>query len=61
MAVTKAEKEAELQRNLQKVQQTYVRHQQDLAGKEQEATQKIFMRMQRIIGRIATSTGARDS
>ena len=33
--------------------QTYLRHQQDLQGKEQEATGKIFERMQRIITKIA--------
>lgn len=49
------EKEAELQERMQKVQQVYVRHQQDLAGKEQEATAKIFERMSRIIGKIATT------
>lgn len=49
------EKEAELQERMQKVQQIYVRHQQDLAGKEQEATAKIFERMSRIIGKIATT------
>ncbi len=54
-ANTVKEKEAELQRNLQKVQQTYVRHQQELQAKEQEATGKIFERMQRIIAKIATS------
>src|SRR5215831_5513917 len=47
-ANTVKEKEAELQKNLQKVQQTYMRHQQDIAAKEQEATQAIFQRMQRI-------------
>src|SRR3954452_6005818 len=43
------EKEAELQSRMQKVQQTYLRHQQDLSGKEQEAPAKIFERMQKII------------
>jgi len=47
------DKEAELQGRLQKVQQTYVRHQQDLQTKEQEATAKIFERMNRIINKIA--------
>jgi outer membrane protein len=47
------EKETELQGRMQKVQQTYVRHQQDLQGKEQEATGKIFERMNRIISKIA--------
>ena len=49
------EKEAELQGRMQKVQQTYLRHQQDLSSKEQEATGKIFERMNRIIGKIATA------
>jgi outer membrane protein len=49
------EKEAELQSRMQKVQQTYLRHQQDLSGKEQEATAKIFERMNRIIGKIAST------
>jgi outer membrane protein len=47
--------EAEIQGKLQKVQQTYLRHQQDLSGKEQEATGKIFERMQRIIAKIAST------
>jgi outer membrane protein len=47
------DKEAELQGRMQKVQQTYMRHQQDLSAKEQEATGKIFERMNRIIGKIA--------
>src|SRR5215831_3734796 len=49
------EKEAELQGRMQKVQQTYLRHQQDLSAKEQEATAKIFERMNRIIAKIAAS------
>jgi outer membrane protein len=49
------EKETELQGRMQKVQQTYLRHQQDLSGKEQEATAKIFERMNRIIAKIATA------
>ena len=49
------EKEAELAGRAQKVQQTYLRHQQDLSGKEQEATAKIFERMQKIIGEIAAA------
>ena len=49
------EKEAELQGRMQKVQQTYLRHQQDLQAKEQEATGKIFERMNRIIAKIAVS------
>ena len=47
------DKEAELQGRMQKVQQTYLRHQQDLQAKEQEATAKIFERMNRIIQKIA--------
>lgn len=49
------EKEAELQTRMQKVQQTYLRHQQDLSGKEQEATAKIYERMNKIIQKIAAS------
>jgi outer membrane protein len=49
------EKEAELQARMQKVQQTYLRHQQDLSAKEQEATAKIFERMQKIIAKIAAT------
>jgi outer membrane protein len=49
------EKEAELQSRMQKVQQTYLRHQQDLSTKEQAATGKIFERMNRIIAKIAVS------
>ncbi|HVV48729.1 MAG TPA: OmpH family outer membrane protein [Polyangia bacterium] len=49
------EKEAELQTRMQKVQQTYLRHQQDLSAKEQEATQKIYERMNKIISKIATA------
>jgi outer membrane protein len=47
------EKEVELQGRMQKVQETYVRHQQDLQAKEQEATAKIFERMNKILGKIA--------
>ena len=47
------EKEAELRSRLEKVQQTYVRHQQDLSGKEQKETAKIFERMTKIISEIA--------
>lgn len=49
------EKEAELQTRMQKVQQTYLRHQQDLSSKEQEATAKIYERMNKIIAKIASS------
>lgn len=47
------DKEAELQARMQKVQQTYLRHQQDLQGKEQAETGKIYERMNRIIVKIA--------
>jgi outer membrane protein len=47
------EKESELRTRLEKVQQTYVRHQQDLQGKEQKETAKIFERMTKIISEIA--------
>lgn len=47
------EKETELQGRMQKVQQVYVRHQQDLQAKEQEAMGKILERMNKIIGKIA--------
>ena len=49
------EKEAELQDRMQKVQQTYMRHQQDLSGKEQKETAKIFERMTKIISEIAAA------
>ena len=49
------EKEAELQSRMQKVQQTYLRHQQDLQAKEQELTGKIIERMNKILIKIATS------
>jgi outer membrane protein len=54
-AETVRQKEAELQERVGKVQQTYMRHQQDLASKEEEATQPIVERLQRIIGKIATA------
>ena len=54
-AETVRQKEAELQERVGKVQQTYMRHQQELAGKEEEATQPIVERLQRIIGKIATA------
>ncbi len=54
-AETVRQKEAELQERVGKVQQTYMRHQQDLAAKEEEATQPIVERLQRIIGKIATA------
>jgi outer membrane protein len=49
------EKEAELQTRMQKVQQTYLRHQQELSSKEQEATAKIYDRMNKIIAKIASA------
>jgi outer membrane protein len=52
-ADTVRQKEAELQDRVAKVQQTYLRHQQDLAAKEEEATRPIVDRLQRIIGKIA--------
>ena len=54
-ADTVRQKEGDLQERMQKVQQTYIRHQQDLQQKEQEATGKIFERMQRIINKIAAA------
>src|SRR5262245_39453014 len=54
-ADTVRQKEAELANKLQKVQATYMRHQQDLQQKEAEATQPIYDRMQRIIIKIANS------
>jgi outer membrane protein len=47
------EKETELAQDFEKVQQSYLRHQKDLQEKEGEVTQKIFERMNRIIGKIA--------
>jgi len=52
---TARQKEAELQERLQKLQQTFVRHQQNLTTKQDEETGKIFERMSRIIGKIATA------
>lgn len=54
-AETVRQKEAELQERVGKVQQTYMRHQQDLASKEEDATAPIVERLQRIIGKIATA------
>jgi outer membrane protein len=54
-AETVRQKEAELQERVGKVQQTYMRHQQDLAAKEEEATAPIVERLQRIIGKIAAA------
>ena len=49
------EKEAELRARLEKVQQTYVRHQQTLSAAEQKETAKIFERMTGIIQQIAAA------
>jgi outer membrane protein len=49
------DKETELRTKLEKVQQTYMRHQKDLSEKEQKETAKIFERMQKIIGEIAAA------
>jgi len=54
-ADTVRQKEAELQERVAKVQQTYLRHQQDLAAKEEDATRPIVERLQRIIAKIATA------
>lgn len=54
-AETVRQKEQELATKFEKVQQSYMRHQQDLAKKEGEATQKIFERMHRIILKIASA------
>jgi outer membrane protein len=56
-ADTVRQKEAELQDRVAKVQQTYMRHQQDLATKEEEATRPIVDRLQRIIAKIAGAEG----
>jgi outer membrane protein len=49
------EKEAELGARLEKLQQTYMRLQQELAAQEQKETGKIFERMNKIIQEIAAS------
>ena len=54
-AETVRQKEGELQERIGKVQQTYVRHQQDLATKEEAATAPIVDRLQRIIAKIAAA------
>ena len=54
-ADTVRQKEGELQERVAKVQQTYMRHQQDLAAKEEEATRPIVDRLQRIIAKIAAA------
>jgi outer membrane protein len=52
-ADTVRQKDAELQERVAKVQQTYMRHQQDLATREEEATRPIVERLQRIVNKIA--------
>jgi outer membrane protein len=47
------EKEAELNERMQKVQQTYLRHQQDLQAKQDQVMGKIVERMNRILIKIA--------
>ncbi len=54
-ADTVRQKQDELQERMGKLQQTYMRHQQDLAAKEEEATQPIVERLQRIIAKIAAA------
>ena len=49
------QKEAELQERVAKIQQTYQRYQQDMAAKEDEATQPIIERLQRIVAKIAAA------
>jgi outer membrane protein len=49
------EKETELQARLQKVQQTYMRHQQDLQAKQDQVMGKIIERMNKILIKIATT------
>jgi outer membrane protein len=49
------EKETELQGRLQKVQQTYLRHQQDLQAKQDQVMGKIIERMNKILIKIATT------
>jgi outer membrane protein len=55
-AETVRQKETELQERVGKVQQTYLRHQQDLASKEEQATAPIVERLTRIISKIAASS-----
>ncbi len=47
------QRETEIRGSLEKVQQSYLRHQQELAGKEQQAMGSVVGRMQRIIAKIA--------
>lgn len=47
------EKEVELQSQMAQLQETYMRHQQDLQQKEAAETSKIYERMARIITKIA--------
>lgn len=48
-------KEAEIRGHLEKVQAAYMRHQQDLAGKEQQALGPVIGRIQRVIAKIAAT------
>lgn len=48
-------KEAEIRGHLEKVQAAYMRHQQDLAGKEQQALGPVIQRIQRVIAKIASA------
>ncbi len=50
---TRVQKETELQEKMKAVQETYLRHQKDLAKQESEVTGQIFERMQRIIAKMA--------
>jgi outer membrane protein len=54
-ADTVRQKEGELQERVAKVQETYMRHQKDLAAKEEEATRPIVERLNRIISKIAAA------
>ena len=54
-ADTVRQKQYELQERVDKVQQTYMRYQQDLAAKDEEATQPIVGRLQRIIAKLAAA------
>lgn len=48
---------AELQKALIELQNTYARYQRELAGKELELTKQIFERMEKILRRIGLSDG----
>lgn len=49
------QKEGELEARLRRVQETYLRHQQDLGQREQQAMGAIIDRMQRIVVKIAST------